>query len=98
MVDTILALNYSSVQQCVLIYTSLFLKFLRDHQFRDPKQSHKKEIIKYLNLSNGAWIISIICHSMVNALLFYYQQIGIKKVLILKLPRTKSEKKIDPQY
>jgi hypothetical protein len=44
LVDTILALNSSSTMRT---YTSSFLKFLRDHQFRDPKQLHK-EIIKYL--------------------------------------------------
>jgi hypothetical protein len=41
LVDTILALNYSS--STMRTYTSSFLKFLRDHQFRDPKTITQKK-------------------------------------------------------
>jgi site-specific recombinase XerD len=89
LVDTILALNYSS--STMRTYTSSFLKFLRDHQFRDPKQLHK-EIIKYLASMMERGLSASSGHSMVNALLFYYQQIEQQKGFELKLPRPKSEK------
>jgi site-specific recombinase XerD len=92
MVDTILALNYSS--STMRTYTSSFLKFLRDHQFRDPKIITQKEIIKYLASMMERGLSASSGHSMVNALLFYYQQIDQQKGFELKLPRPKSEKKL----
>jgi hypothetical protein len=66
LVDTILALNYSS--STMRTYTSSFLKFLRDHQFRDQKQLHK-EIIKYLASMMERGLSASSGHS-INALLF----------------------------
>jgi site-specific recombinase XerD len=70
-------------------YTSSFLKFLRDHQFRDPK-NYTKEIIKYLASMMERGLSASSGHSMVNALLFYYQ-IEQQKGFELKL-QTKGEK------
>jgi len=92
LVDTILALNYSS--STMRTYTSSFLKFLRDHQFRDPKSITQKEIIRYLGSLMERGLSASSGHSMVNALLFYYQQIEHQKGFELKLPRPKSEKKL----
>ena len=92
MVDTILALNYSS--STMRTYTSSFLKFLRDHQFRDPHTITQKEIIKYLASLMERGLSASSGHSMVNALLFYYQQIEHQKGFELKLPRPKTEKKL----
>jgi hypothetical protein len=69
-------------------YTSSFLKFLRDHQFRDPK-THKKEIIKYLASMMERGLSASSGHSMVNALLFYYQQIEQQKGFELPDQRVK---------
>jgi site-specific recombinase XerD len=92
LVDTILAHNYSS--STLRTYTSSFLKFLRDHQFRDPKTITQQEIIKYLASLMERGLSASSGHSMVNALLFYYQQIEHQKGFELKLPRPKKEKKL----
>jgi site-specific recombinase XerD len=92
LVDTILAHNYSS--STLRTYTSSFLKFLRDHQFRDPKTITQQEIIKYLASIMERGLSASSGHSMVNALLFYYQQIEHQKGFELKLPRPKKEKKL----
>ncbi|MEZ7507156.1 tyrosine-type recombinase/integrase [Flavobacterium sp. Arc2] len=92
MVDTILALNYSS--STMRTYTSSFLKFLRDHQFRDPHTITQKELVKYLASLMERGLSASSGHSMVNALLFYYQQIEHQKGFELKLPRPKTEKKL----
>jgi hypothetical protein len=57
LVDTILALNYSS--STMRTYTSSFLKFLRDHQFRDPKQLHKRNH-QISSIHDGTRLISIL--------------------------------------
>jgi site-specific recombinase XerD len=92
LVDNILALNYSS--STMRTYTSSFLKFLRDHQFRDPKTILQKEIVKYLASLMERGLSAASGHSMVNALLFYYQQIEHEKGFELNLPRPKNEKKL----
>jgi hypothetical protein len=69
-------------------YTSSFLKFLRDHQFRD-QNNYTKKIIKYLASMMERGLSASSGHSMVNALLFYYQQIEQQKGFELKLPRPK---------
>ncbi|MBC5838767.1 tyrosine-type recombinase/integrase [Flavobacterium muglaense] len=92
MVDTILALNYSS--STMRTYTSSFLQFLRDHQYRDPHTVTQKEITKYLASLMERGLSASSGHSMVNALLFYYQQIEHQKGFELKLPRPKTEKKL----
>ena len=92
LIDTILALNYSS--STMRTYTSSFLKFLRDHQFRDPHTITQKEIVKYLASLMERGLSAASGHSMVNALLFYYQQIEHQKGFELKLPRPKFEKKL----
>lgn len=92
MVDTILALNYSS--STMRTYVGAFLKFMRDHQYRDPQTITQKEIVKYLASLMERGLSSASGHSMVNALQFYYQQIGQQKGFELHLPRPKTEKKL----
>jgi hypothetical protein len=57
LVDTILALNYSS--STMRTYTSSFLKFLRDHQFRDPKTLQKRNH-QISSIHDGTRLISIL--------------------------------------
>ncbi|CAM3104068.1 tyrosine-type recombinase/integrase [Flavobacterium frigoris] len=92
LVDTILAYNYSS--STMRTYTSSFLKFLRDHQFKDPHTITQKEITKYLASLMERGLSAASGHSMVNALLFYYQQIEHQKGFELNIPRPKKEKKL----
>lgn len=92
MVDTILALNYSS--STMRTYVGAFLKFLRDHGYRDPQTITQKEIVKYLASLMERGLSAASGHSMVNALQFYYQQIGLQKGFELHLPRPKTEKKL----
>jgi hypothetical protein len=67
MIDTILALNYSS--STMRTYTVRF-KVLRDHQFRDPHSISQKKLLNTSPLMERG--LSASGHSMVNALLFYY--------------------------
>jgi site-specific recombinase XerD len=92
MVDTILALNYSS--STMQTYTSSFLKFLRDHEFRDPKTVTQAEIVKYLASMMERGLSASSGHSIVNALLFYYQHVVGLQSFELRLPRPKKEKKL----
>ena len=92
MVDMLLALNYSS--STLRTYTSSFLRFLRDHQYRDPNTIAQAEIIKYLASIMERGLSATSGHSMVNALLFYYRQVAPVPGFELKLPRPKKERKL----
>ncbi|WP_413998206.1 tyrosine-type recombinase/integrase [Flavobacterium sp. W1B] len=92
MVDTILALNYSS--STLQTYTSSFLKFLKDNQYRDPKTITQAEMTKYLASIMERGLSATSGHSIVNALQFYYQQVLKLKNFELSLPRPKKEKKL----
>lgn len=92
MVDTILALNYSS--STMRTYTSSFLRFLRDHEYQDPITIPQAAIVKYLASMMERGLLAASGHTMVNALLFYYQQVAGMKAFELTLPRPKKEKKL----
>lgn len=92
MVDMLLALNYSS--STLRTYSHSFLQFLRDHQYRDPKEISYKETVRYLSGLMERGLSAASGHSMVNALLFYYQQVLHIPGYELKLPRPKKEKKL----
>jgi len=92
MVDTILAMNYSS--STLRTYAHCFLRFMRDHQYRDPNTIPQAEIIKYLASLMERGLSATSGHSMVNALLFYYQQVAPVPGFELKLPRPKKERKL----
>lgn len=92
MVDMLLALNYSS--STLRTYTSSFLQYLRDHQYRDPKDISYQETVKYLSSLMERGLSAASGHSMVNALLFYYQQVVHLPGYEIKLPRPKKEKKL----
>jgi len=92
MVDLLLAMNYSS--STLRTYTSSFLQYLRDHHYRDPKDVGYQETVKYLSSLMERGLSAASGHSMVNALLFYYQQVLHIPGYELKLPRPKKEKKL----
>jgi hypothetical protein len=56
------------------------------------QNNYTKEIIKYLASMMERGLSASSGHSMVNALLFYYQQIEQQKGFELKLPRPKKKK------
>ena len=92
MVDMLLALNYSS--STLRTYSHSFLQYLRDHGYRDPKEISYQETVKYLSSLMERGLSAASGHSMVNALLFYYQQVLHIPGYELKLPRPKKEKKL----
>ncbi|RAR47331.1 tyrosine-type recombinase/integrase [Flavobacterium lacus] len=92
MVDMLLALNYSS--STLRTYSHSFLQFLRDHGYRNPKEISYQETVKYLSSLMERGLSAASGHSMVNALLFYYQQVLHIPGYELKLPRPKKEKKL----
>jgi site-specific recombinase XerD len=92
MVDMLLALNYSS--STLRTYTHSFLQFLRDHGYRNPKDIGYQETVKYLSSLMERGLSAASGHSMVNALLFYYQQVLHIPGFELRLPRPKKEKKL----
>ena len=92
MVDQLLALNYSS--STLRTYSHSFLQFLRDHGYRNPTEISYQETVKYLASLMERGLSSASGHSMVNALLFYYQQVLHIPGYEIKLPRPKKEKKL----
>lgn len=92
MVDTILALNYSS--STMRTYCGSFIQFLRHFEFRDPETISNLETIKYLGSLMERGLSAAAGHSMVNSLHFYYQQVLGKQQFEINLPRPKKEKKL----
>jgi len=91
-VDTLMAVNYSP--STIRTYTQQFLQFLRDFEYRDPKDITYKETVRYLASLMERGLSATSGHSMVNALLFYYNQVEQIPGYELKLPRPKKEKKL----
>ena len=92
MVDTLLALNYSS--STLRTYCGSFVQFLRYFEFRDPETINKTEIIKFLGSLMERGLSATSGHSMVNGVQFYYQQVLGKQDYSVVLPRPKKEKKL----
>lgn len=92
MIDMLLALNYSS--STLRTYAHSFMQFLQDHGYRNPKEISYQETVKYLSSIMERGLSAASGHSMVNALLFYYQQVLHIPGYELKLPRPKKEKKL----
>jgi site-specific recombinase XerD len=92
MIDTLLALNYSS--STIRTYCSAFIQFLRHYDYRDPETISNIEIIKYLGSLMERGLSAATGHGMVNSLHFYYQQVLGKKHFEISLPRPKKEKKL----
>lgn len=90
--DRLLAMNYSS--STIRTYTQNFIKFLKDHPDADWSSLEERTIVRYLSGMMQRGLSATSGHSMVNALLFYYQQVLGKKKFELLLPRPKLEKKL----
>jgi site-specific recombinase XerD len=90
--DRLLAMNYSS--STIRTYTQNFIKFLKDHPDADWSSMEERTIVRYLSGLMQRGLSANSGHSMVNALLFYYQQVLGKKKFELLLPRPKLEKKL----
>lgn len=90
--DTLMAVNYSV--STIRTYTQQFLQFLRDFEYRDPKDITYKETVRYLASLMERGLSATSGHAMVNALLFYYNQVEQIPGYELKLPRPKKEKKL----
>lgn len=92
MIDSILALNYSS--STMRTYCGSFIQFLRHFEFRDPETISNLETIKYLGSLMERGLSAAAGHAMVNSLHFYYQQVLGKTQFEINLPRPKKEKKL----
>lgn len=92
MIDTLLALNYSS--STLRTYCGSFIQFLQHHDFKNPVEISQPEIIRYLGSLMERGLSATSGHSMVNALLFYYKRILGMSDFELRLPRPKKERKL----
>lgn len=92
MVDTLLALNYSS--STLRTYCGAFIQFLRYFDFRNPEEISREEIIRFLGSLMERGLSATSGHSMVNGVQFYYQQVLGKRDFTFVLPRPKKEKKL----
>ncbi|EAZ94826.1 putative tyrosine recombinase [Flavobacteria bacterium BAL38] len=92
MVDTLLALNYSS--STLRTYCGAFIQFLRYFAFRNPEEISREEIIRFLGSLMERGLSATSGHSMVNGVQFYYQQVLGKRDFTFVLPRPKKEKKL----
>lgn len=92
MMDTLLALNYSS--STLRAYSGAFVQFLRHFEFRDPASLTNMEIIRYLGSLMERGLSATSGHTMVNCLQFYFHQVLGYKQFEIQLPRPKKEKKL----
>ena len=92
MVDNMLARNYSDAT--IKNYGHSFLRFISDHDFRDPSTLEYNEIVKYLGGLMTKGLSASVGHNLVNALNYYYQNVEQNPNVYFKLPRPKPEKKI----
>lgn len=92
MVDTLLALNYST--STLRTYCSSFSQFLRHFEYKNPEEITNKEIKRYLASLMERGLSANTGHSLVNAILFYYKQVLAHKDFEIRIPRPKKEKKL----
>ena len=92
MVDTLLALNYSS--STLRTYCGSFHQFLKAFDYQNPEAVERGAIVRYLGSLMSRGLSATSGHSMVNGIQFYYQQVLGKKGFELRLPRPKKEKKL----
>ena len=90
--DRLLAMNYSS--STVKTYTQSFVRFVRDHSDKNLEDLTERDVVKYLSGLMQKGLSASSGHSLVNALLFYYQQFLGHKNFVMKIPRPKNEKKL----
>ncbi|MDQ3191897.1 MAG: tyrosine-type recombinase/integrase [Bacteroidota bacterium] len=90
--DYLLASNYS--HNTVKLYTSSFLEFLRQNEFKNPNELSQEEVIRYLGGMMMKGLSASSGHAMVNSLLFYYKNVLKRESFEIKLPRPKREKKL----
>ncbi len=92
MVDTLLALNYSS--STLRTYCSSFSRFLQHFEYKNPEEITNKEIKRYLASLMERGLSANTGHSLVNAILFYYRQVLAHKDFEIRILRPKKEKKL----
>jgi site-specific recombinase XerD len=92
MIDTLLALNYST--STLRTYCGSFLLFMRHFEYQNPETITNREVRRYLASLMERGLSANSGHSMVNALLFYYKQVLANKEFEIRLPRPKKEKKL----
>ena len=92
MVNTLLALNYSS--STLRTYCGAFHQFLKAFEYQNPEVIERSAIVQHLGSLMSRGLSATTGHSMVNGIQFYYQQVLGKKEFELRLPRPKKEKKL----
>jgi site-specific recombinase XerD len=91
-INCLMARNYSVAT--IRNYGHAFLRFYRDHQFKNPKTLTEQEVVAYLGRLMEQGLSSTTGHLMVNALLFYFREVEKAVGWQLQLPRPKKEKKL----
>jgi site-specific recombinase XerD len=92
LIDHLLANNCSD--STIRNYGNSFLRFIRDHDYRDPATLEYNEIVKYLGGLMAKGLSAPVGLNLVNALNYYYRNVEQNPNIAFKLPRPKLEKKI----
>ncbi len=91
MVNMILAMNYS--HSTLKSYTNAFINFLRAHDYKNPEELSRKDVIKYLSKLSEYGLKSSSGHMLVNALKFYFKHVREwDDTKTWTIPRPKKEK------
>ena len=89
-INVLMARNYSV--STIRNYGNAFLRFYREHNFKDPQDCTEQEVTAYLAHLMEKGLTSTSGHMMVNALQFYFREVTKQVGWQLQLPRPKKEK------
>lgn len=94
LVDMLMAMNYSA--STLKNYSNSFINFLKFHNYKDPEEITKKDVVKYLAYYTKMGLSSSSGHLVVNALKFYFKNVKEwdEDLSFMKMPRPKKEKKL----
>tara|TARA_R110002096_G_scaffold238027_2_gene429301 strand:- start:3045 stop:4370 length:1326 start_codon:yes stop_codon:yes gene_type:complete len=90
LMNMILAMNYSP--STLKTYSGAFITFMAFHDYKDPREISRKEVIAYLAQFSERGLSSASGHAALNALKFYFKYVLEWKDTAWEIPRPKKEK------
>jgi len=90
LMNMIMAMNYSP--STLKSYSSAFISFLRHHNYRNPTEISRKEVVAYLGQFSERGLKSSSGHQTLNALKFYFKYVLEWEDTAWEIPRPKKEK------
>ncbi|MEX2380666.1 MAG: tyrosine-type recombinase/integrase [Vicingaceae bacterium] len=90
LMDMIMAMNYSP--STLKTYSGAFITFLGFHDYKDPAEIKRREVIRYLAQFSERGLSSSSGHNALNALKFYFKHVLQWKDTDWEVPRPKKEK------